>query len=181
MWSSMLGGRSFPKCDRRRIIHADRNTDHGRATAPVAWQELGALAVNAAAAHGSCFLLGPALRGFWISRIMMRDDEPTPALVGTSGPIERMVSHPPQPLPTYSPSVRVQTMENTTAKGLTVNQTANHDAERPNKMVRHFTTGQLLGRRVPVPPDSTISMTKNDGRLKLRVESPRNLDREEVG
>ena len=29
-----------------------------------AWQELGALAVNAAAAHGSCFLLGQALHGF---------------------------------------------------------------------------------------------------------------------
>ena len=26
------------------------------------WQELGTLAVNAAAAHGSCFLLGHALR-----------------------------------------------------------------------------------------------------------------------
>ena len=40
-------------------MHVDRN-DHGWATAPVAWQELGALAVNAAAAHGSCF--------FWAAR-----------------------------------------------------------------------------------------------------------------
>ena len=56
-------------------MQVDRN-DHGRATAPVAWQELGALAGNAAAAHGSCFLLGHALRGFWISRTMTREVEP---------------------------------------------------------------------------------------------------------
>ena len=37
-------------------MHVDQ-IDQGRATAPVAWQELGALAVNAAAAHGSCFFL----------------------------------------------------------------------------------------------------------------------------
>ena len=50
------------------------------------------------------------------------------------------------------------------------------DAERPRKKVRHFTAGQLLGRNVPVPADSTLSMTKKGGRLKLRVESPSNLD-----
>jgi len=52
----------------------DRN-DLRRATVSVAWQELGALAVNAAAAHGSCFLWGHALRGYWISRMLTRDDQ----------------------------------------------------------------------------------------------------------
>jgi hypothetical protein len=62
-----------------------------------------------------------------------------------------------------------------------VDQTAKNDAERPDKKVRHFTTGQLLRRRVPVPADSALSMTKDDGRLKVRIESPGDLDREEVG
>ena len=42
---------------------ADRN-DLRRATVSVAWQELGALAVNAAAAHGSRFLLGMRAAAF---------------------------------------------------------------------------------------------------------------------
>ena len=53
------GETRLPSDAHRRIVTTDR-----RATASVAWQELGALAVNAAARHGSCFLLGHALRGF---------------------------------------------------------------------------------------------------------------------
>ena len=86
--------------------------------------------------------------------------------------MQRMVSHPPQPHPTYSPSGARPLTETAVSKGVSVAGTRKSDDERPRKTVRHFTTGQLLGREVPVPADSTVSMLKNDGRLKLRIESP---------
>jgi hypothetical protein len=58
-------------------------------------------------------------------------------------------------------------------KGLSVKRSPGLKAEQSKKNVRHFTTAQLLKSTFSIPADSTLSMTKIDGRLKVRVESPR--------
>ena len=91
-------------------------------------------------------------------------------LIGTSGPIERMVSHPPQPHPTYSPSVPRRLTEYATAKGLNVAQTPKNDAERPRKKVQRHSPDRLLCRPVQLDGGVTVSAELHKGRIVVRVE-----------
>jgi hypothetical protein len=106
----------------------------------------------------------------------MRDDQPEPAeCIGTSGPKCTEVSHPPQPPPTYSPSVLRRTTENTTAKGLAVNQIPKINAKPLRKNVQRHSPDRLL--RKPLVFDGVrVSAERHKGRLMVRFETP-NHDR----
>jgi hypothetical protein len=97
---------------------------------------------------------------------------PLAGLIGTSGPIQRMVSHPPRPPPTYSPSVPRRLTECDTAKGLNVAESPKHNAERPRKKVQRHSPDRLLRRQVELPGGLVVSAERHNGRIMVRVESP---------
>jgi len=66
----------------------------------------------------------------------------------------------------------VQTTENTTAKGLNVDQAPKTDTERPRKKVQRHSPDRLLRRPVELPGGLMVSAERHKGRIMVRVESP---------
>ncbi len=83
-----------------------------------------------------------------------------------------LVSHPPRTPPTYSPSVPRPLTEYSTPKGLTVDQAAKNDGERPRKKVQRHSPDRLLRRPVQVDGGVTVGAELHKGRIVVRVESP---------
>jgi len=63
-------------------------------------------------------------------------------------------------------------MESATAKGLTVEQNPKTDVEPSKKKVQRYSPDRLLGEKITVPAESTLSTEKHRGRMMVRVESP---------
>lgn len=84
----------------------------------------------------------------------------------------RLVSHPRQSHPTYSPSIPPPSSENSKTKGLNVAQDPNDDPEGPREMVQRHSPDRLLRRKVDLPGGITISAEKHRGRIVVRIESP---------
>jgi hypothetical protein len=53
-----------------------------------------------------------------------------------------------------------------------VEQNPKNDDERPRKVVRRYSANRLLREAVAVPAGATVSTEKQNGRIKVRVESP---------
>lgn len=51
-------------------------------------------------------------------------------------------------------------------------QTPKTDEEQPRKKVRRYSANRLLREVVEVPAGATVSTEKQNGRIKVRVESP---------
>jgi hypothetical protein len=85
-----------------------------------------------------------------------------------------MVSHPRHSRLRYSPSVPPNVTENSTSKGLSVDQTSNADAEQPKRKVRRYSPERLMREKLDVRAPSIVSTEKHRGRLMVRVESQDN-------
>jgi len=66
--------------------------------------------------------------------------------------------------------------KNATAKGLSVEQPAKDDADRPRKKVQRHSPDRLLRKPIALPGGVTVSSEKHRGRLVVRIESP-NIER----
>jgi len=83
-----------------------------------------------------------------------------------------MVSHPHQPLPTYSPSVSRPLTELTTTKGLSVEKGQKKRGECQKRGARRYSVSQLRRKKIPVRADSMLSAETHRGQLMVRVEPP---------
>ena len=97
----------------------------------------------------------------------------TPAgLIGTSGPIERMVSHPHQPPPTYSPSVRQELTEYQAAKGVSVEKGQKKSCGSQKRGARRYSVSSLRRKKVHVRAGSMLSTETHRGQLMVRLDLP---------
>jgi hypothetical protein len=62
--------------------------------------------------------------------------------------------------------------KNASAKGLTVEQSAKNDGERPRKKVQRHSPDRLLRRPVELPGGLVVSAERHKGRIVVRLETP---------